>query len=168
MPNSGNFSYICYVMIKMNDSKMVRFLLLLCIFMQCVVSMPHHHHKDVEGACINITHVVGRHLDSCAEGGCKSHAQRHDHNATSPITACTSKHFVTIQPEKSQTKIVVAEKLTPSAEFAKPICVAQENVVVGSRFFNEPKENWQPPKESNWTTYSSRALAQRAPSFRFV
>lgn len=66
--------------------------LLVCVIMQAVALMPHHHHADSETVCLNYTHVShDGESDVCAKD--------HDHSKAHPYTSCNSYNIVVAQPE---------------------------------------------------------------------
>ena len=68
--------YLCS-MWKMSDNRFVKAMMLVCVIMQMLAFMPHHHHGTGQEACMNYAHLVsGGCLNDLCDG---SHAPRqHD------------------------------------------------------------------------------------------
>lgn len=150
-------------MVKMRYNLYVRIALLLCIFVQNVVSMPHHHHAEDKTLCINVFHVLDKsNAADCNDGHkCAGHQ-----NHQSPITTCVATHFVTLQPERDQASVSVSAS---SKALPKAVCDAahlwhdrawDQRQIVSTPYHRD----WQPPRIQSWTDYAVRALPMRAPS----
>lgn len=62
---------------KMGDNRFVKAMMLVCMVMQMLAFMPHHHHGVSHGACMDYTHLLsGNCLNDLCDG---SHTpSRHD------------------------------------------------------------------------------------------
>lgn len=92
-------------MLKMKENILVRALLMLCILMQCVAIMPHHHHGSSEVACINPLHCTDPAEGKECHGDAPCPAHNHSHDA--PLTNCCFKQIVSAQPQREQEHIEV-------------------------------------------------------------
>lgn len=76
-----------------------KYILLVCVLMQAVALMPHHHHGDSNAVCLNYIHL---NADSC--GDVCSDGHNHN-NADLPYSTCSSYNIVVAQPESRNNEV---------------------------------------------------------------
>lgn len=147
-------------MLNIRKNIIVRAMVGVCIMMQIVAFMPHHHHSGSNVACINFTHLLD-HSDDLCEGHCDGD---HEH-AETPIAVCSSHHLVITEPERQQIEIILPETPLPESGidmqcFSDVLKIKETETLHIFRKYNLP---------SGWTiplmNYICAAIPPRAPDF---
>ncbi|MFR7708762.1 MAG: hypothetical protein ACLUZZ_06770 [Alistipes inops] len=66
----------------MGNNRFAKTVLLLCVLMQAVALMPHHHHGDPTAVCLNYSHINGANPCRNVCTGTGSHATYASHSLT--------------------------------------------------------------------------------------
>lgn len=76
----------------LGNNRFAKTVLLLCVLMQAVALMPHHHHGDPTAVCLNYSHINGANpcRNVCTGTG--------SHN-TQPYASCASHSLTVAQPQ---------------------------------------------------------------------
>lgn len=150
-------------MVKMRSSILIKIILTLCMVMQCVAVMPHHHHGQSNSACINPLHCIND-GESCRTDSSCAHSEGHDHSHDNPITTCSLHQFVNVQPQKEQNQVEACLcDLHCDALYADDDKFANDIVYLQTTFSSACCGEIVPP--ALWQDYFARALPVRAPSF---
>ena len=75
----------------LGNNRFAKTVLLLCVLMQAVALMPHHHHGDLTAVCLNYSHINGANPCRNVCTGTGSHTQ--------PYASCASHSLTVAQPQ---------------------------------------------------------------------
>lgn len=147
---------------KVSGNKFIQVFLVLCVAMQVVALMPHHHHGDGEGACVNFFHVYGEPDAGCG-GGCQGDHE-HEHP---PYHACTAHQLVIAQPERQQSE-AVEESITLPDDCRCGYCTSPEEFRIALYCTQILSEEYRhrPDVVPILMRYVSTVGLTRAPDFR--
>jgi len=76
----------------LGNKGVTKLVLLLCVLMQAVALMPHHHHGDSAIACLGYGHRA-------ESEACHTPCSNHTSHATVPFPSCLSHSITATQPE---------------------------------------------------------------------
>lgn len=83
-------------MINLREGILLKLVLVVCVTMQSLVVLPHHHHNGNPAACFNPMHCLASHQEEgtvCSGGHCcdHDHDYDHDHDEEHDIASCNIK-----------------------------------------------------------------------------
>ena len=162
-------------MTRITQGNLAKIFVGICIFMQTVVMLPHHHHEDSDAPCINMFHCLGACSDMIAhECGCgHNHEQpgqqmpgndthRHDGSGTE----CALSHIDMIRAER--------ERIGGPVEMPAPPMIAQEihicavhdaDLIYCRNTIDQLDRKLLRTEIPLVTSYIAAAIPPRAPSF---
>lgn len=139
-------------------------MLVVCVVMQMVALMPHHHHSGNPSPCVNAAHVWNLASDACGDR-CEGGHDDHDHDHDSPVAACGSFRMVILQPERERTEVSAAEMALPTG--ATDIFCASGCLKCMAREVADIFREISPAPEAVplITDYITEAIPPRAPDY---
>lgn len=144
----------------------------LCLVMQVLALMPHHHHGEDDALCFNISHCIEitdshSHSDMACSADCECECDhRHDHSHNTRDGKCMAGNMAVVRFDRDGIRINVLDNddILQYATFT----VGSADDACGHCYFDnitDLRMRQNPGVPPVHTGYIAEALQPRAPSF---